>query len=602
LIVEEKRMFTRQLKSVSQLLALACMVSIPLALCAQDASKPAAKAPAGDPVSKWDIFAGYSYLHPSATVRLRGTVTDYSSNGITNIYSGSYNGSLDDDELGGILSGAYFFNRYIGVQLEGAYHDSWESNNGVTTGAGGVIVRDPRGRFTPFAHVLVGGARVHGYGTEAVTLEGYTFPVKNEYFTPNTWSLDVTAGGGVDYELTHHWAIRLVQADYEYMNPEFTTRSVGGTYVDVNHVGHTYIGSASVGTLDINALRLSAGIVYHGGVGAAPLPVTLACSASPDSVYPGDPVTVTAVAGNLDPRRNVIYIWSGTGVTGNGTTAAVDTSMLAAGSYTVNATVKEGRPGHEGQKPWQTASCSANFVVKAIEPPTISCSASPSTINPGDTSTVTAIGVSPQNRPLTYSYSAAAGSISGNGTTATFNSAGAPIGPVAINCTVTDDKGQTATAPTSVTVGTSAAHAEALCSISFANDQARPTRVDNEAKACLDEVALNLEKQPDAKVVVVGNDNANEKARMHHLAAERAVNTKAYLVNEKGIDPSRITVMTGTTDDQKVEDYLVPAGADFSADVQGTTPVDEAVVHPVARKPLPARKHAKHAKHAKKDM
>jgi hypothetical protein len=72
------------------------------------------------------------------------------------------------------------------------------------------------------------------------------------------------------------------------------------------------------------------------------------------------------------------------------------------------------------------------------------------------------------------------------------------------------------------------------------------------------------------------------------------------LVNEKGIDPSRVSVVTGSTDDQKVENYLVPAGADFSADVQGTTPVDEAVVHPVARKHLPARKHAKHAKHAKK--
>jgi hypothetical protein len=187
---------------------------------------------------------------------------------------------------------------------------------------------------------------------------------------------------------------------------------------------------------------------------------------------------------------------------------------------------------------------------------------------------------------------------------------------VAINCTVTDDKGQTATAPTTVTIASpvaAAPHAEALCSVSFANDKARPTRVDNEAKACLDEVALDLQKQPDAKVVVVGNDDASEKARIareekaemrnkhirvRHLAAERAVNTKAYLVTDKGIDPSRISVVTGATDDQKVEEYLVPAGADFSADVQATTPVDETMVKPVARKPLPARKHAR--KHAKK--
>jgi hypothetical protein len=74
-------------------------------------------------------------------------------------------------------------------------------------------------------------------------------------------------------------------------------------------------------------------------------------------------------------------------------------------------------------------------------------------------------------------------------------------------------------------------------------------------------------------------------------AAERAVNTKEYLVTEKGIDPSRVTVATGTTDGQTVEDYLVPAGASFSVDVMGTTPVDETVVKPVVRKPLGEKPH-----------
>ena len=54
---------------------------------------------------------------------------------------------------------------------------------------------------------------------------------------------------------------------------------------------------------------------------------------------------------------------------------------------------------------------------------------------------MTAIGMSPQNRPLTYSYSASAGAISGSGTSATYNSAGAPTGSVGITCNVADDKG-----------------------------------------------------------------------------------------------------------------------------------------------------------------
>jgi hypothetical protein len=71
------------------------------------------------------------------------------------------------------------------------------------------------------------------------------------------------------------------------------------------------------------------------------------------------------------------------------------------------------------------------------------------------------------------------------------------------------------------------------------------------------------------------------------------VNTKEYLVTDKGIDASRIAVVTGSTDGQTVEDYLVPSGATFTNDVQGTTPVDETAVKPQERKPLGAVHHHK---------
>jgi hypothetical protein len=291
----------------------------------------------------------------------------------------------------------------------------------------------------------------------------------------------------------------------------------------------------------------------------------------------------------------------------------VATASVDPGSYTVKADVKEGKKGKEGLKPGQSAECSASFTVKEFEPPTISCSPSPTTIKPGESSTVTATGMSPQNRPLTYSYSAAAGSISGSGTTATFSSTGAPTGPIDITCKVADDKNHTASASTSVTIVAPppppVPHVQALCGVSFEADKKRPTRMDNEAKACLDEVALDLQKQADAKAVVVGTSNEKEKAKtakeekfaakhkrakVEEFAAQRAVNAKDYLVTEKGIDASRVTVATSAADGQKVEDYLVPAGADFAADVQGTTPVDATVVKPEVRKPLPERHH-KHA-------
>jgi len=334
-------------------------------------------------------------------------------------------------------------------------------------------------------------------------------------------------------------------------------------------------------------------------------PITLSAEASPPAVFPGEPVTVTATAGSVNTQKkvNVIYNWSGNGVTGSGTTAKVATDSLAPGTYSVKAEVKEGKAGKEGLKPGQSADASASFTVKAFEPPTLSCAASPSTINPGDKSAVTATGVSPQNRPLTYSFSVASGtgSISGSGASAAYDSAGAPTGAIAIACNVSDDKGHTANANTSVTIlkpyVKPIPHVSALCPISFDKDKARPTRVDNEAGACLDQVTNALKSDPTATVVVVGEANAKEKtppkrkhAKFEDLAAVRAVNTKDYLVNaeQSGIDASRISVRTGTEDSQTVQDYLVPAGATFENDVQGTTVVDESAVKKVTRKQIGA--------------
>ena len=575
-------MHARVFNSLSRVLALVCAVSMPIALAAQSA--PAAKGASEGSPSRWDFFAGYSYLAPHGTV-------------VTPVVGGTKTASYDAVNVGGIISGAYYFNRYFGAQGEYGIHE-WGSqstngsnigthgnDDGFITGAGGIIFRFPTGNITPFIHGLVGAADVDG-------------PFQN----PRHWGPALTAGGGMDYEtpwLNHRLAIRLFQADYEYMHADFGTGYYGGR-------------------ANIDAARLSAGLVLHVGQIAPPPPVTLSCSASPTSVYPGDPVTVTAAAGSLDPKLSAVYSWSGSGATGSGTTVTVATASLAGGTYSVQGTVKEGKPGKEGLKPGQTATCSASFTVKEYEPPTISCSANPSTIKPGDSSTITSAAVSPQNRPLTYSYTASAGSVTGSGTTAEFASAGAPTGDVGITCNVADDKGHTATANTTVTISAPPApppapHSSALCSISFSTDAKRPTRVDNEAKACLDQVALDLKQQADAKAVIVGESDANEKAKtekqeafkakhrhamVEEFAAQRAVNTKEYLVTDQGIDASRITVVTGSTDGQTVENYLVPAGADFSVDVTGTTVVDESAVKPEARKPLGATPHHHHHKDA----
>jgi hypothetical protein len=115
--------------------------------------------------------------------------------------------------------------------------------------------------------------------------------------------------------------------------------------------------------------------------------------------------------------------------------------------------------------------------------------------------------------------------------------------------------------------------------------------VDNEAKACLDDVALSVQRDAQSKLAIVGNAADGENMG-DHKAAERAVNAKAYLVDEKGIDTSRISVYTGTDDGRSATTTLIPAGASF--DSSGLTPVDESSVRPSPRDPLPTTKHRHH--------
>jgi hypothetical protein len=78
-------------------------------------------------------------------------------------------------------------------------------------------------------------------------------------------------------------------------------------------------------------------------------------------------------------------------------------------------------------------------------------------------------------------------------------------------------------------------------------------------------------------------------------AAQRAINTKDYLVTEKGIDASRIQVRSGNAGQDEVQNYLVPAGANFENDVQGTTTVNESQYKVQKRTAPPARHHHRKA-------
>lgn len=395
-------------------------------------------------------------------------------------------------------------------------------------------------------------------------------------------------GGGLDIPVNNHFAIRLIEGDYLFS--KMPHRSFG------------------LGTQ--KGAQVRAGLVFMLG-GAPPVPVSASCSAQPTALMAGEPVTITSTGANFNPKHTVTYSFQSTGgkVTPKDNTATVDTTGLAPGDYTVTCTANDTKA-----KQNNTASATSKFTINEPpkHPPTISCSADKTTVRAGDPVTITCQGNSPDNRPLTYAWQSSGGKVNGNNATATLDTAGAAAGPITVTTTVSDDRNLTAQATTQVNVEVPPPPptASKLNEIAFPNKK-KPWRVDNTAKAILDDVALRLQREADAKAVVVGYADANEvpapkKGRRAKAAAvdpvmllaeERAVNTKAYLTQEKGIDPSRIEVRTGTAGGSRAEIYLVPAGATFN--VEGTQTFDESTVKPMTDRrpaPAPARKGKRAAK------
>src|SRR5262249_2595062 len=318
-------------------------------------------------------------------------------------------------------------------------------------------------------------------------------------------------------------------------------------------------------------LRLGTGLVLRWGFPPPPPPApkgppVASCSANPTSVIEGstDPVAIHVDASSpAGLPLTYGYTASGGAVEGTGPDGRWNPSGVPVGNYSVTAKVDDGKGGN--------ASCVANISVveKPHHPPTISCSANPSSINVGDKSTITSQASSPDNLDLTYSYSATSGQVTGSGPTATFDSTGLQAGSYRVNCTATDTRGDKSDASTNVDVQQPPPPPQASKIGECGYTKAGVARFDNLCKRVGDDVALRLKNDPSAKLVIVGYADPKEP-KSAKLAQSRAALAKAYL-GEKGIDASRTTTRPGTASTEKgsekenrrVEFIFVPEGATY---------------------------------------
>ena len=329
-----------------------------------------------------------------------------------------------------------------------------------------------------------------------------------------------------------------------------------------------------------------------GSMALAKQPVSAVCTTDPFATYAGATISVHVTPAGFLPERNLNYTYSSTDgeIAGDGSsTGTLNTAGLQPGNYNVSSLVSD------DHKPKRSlvATCQASFTIKEPRkyPPAMHVRAEPQAVISGDPVTITAEGYSRDNRPLNFSCLANKGALAGSGTRYVLNTTGLASGIVNIDCTVQDDRALSGFATTAVAVTLPPpppAERKYGARLDFTGDKKRPSRIDNAAKAMLDRYADALAADPDAKAVVVGYDNAAERVPKRHrkalpreVAARRAVNAKAYLVEDKGIDAGRVEVRTGIEDAQKVILWIVPTGA--MLEMSDTVRVDELHVKPVPR-------------------
>lgn len=279
--------------------------------------------------------------------------------------------------------------------------------------------------------------------------------------------------------------------------------------------------------------------------------------------------TISLTAQGTDPENgNLTYTWSASGgqLSGSGDKMTWSSAGLAPGTYIIKVTVTD--PCNN------TAVDSRSLTVeKANRCPTVSLRANPTEAQEGAdvTFTFTANGNDPDNDKLDYAWSTTRGTLSGGDASKQINSTGLSAGSITVTVKVSD--GQCA-ATDSVTVNINPRPAKpnvftTSCTGNPSYKTANSTRVDNACKRVLDDVAIKLQNDPNAIVILDGHSDKGEKPGTAKTRAERV---RDYLVNDKRIDAARIEIRVfdnsrpdpsgDRTLNRRVVINVVPQGAD----------------------------------------
>jgi len=380
----------------------------------------------------------------------------------------------------------------------------------------GPVFKHRSEHFEPFVEILFGGAHSSTYQNllKACALSCTT--VTN----PSNNAFDFVIGGGFDVPVKHWLSIRPAQVDY------VLTRFGNGF---------------TKGNQNQSNLRYNGGLVFRFGGGAPPpppnRPPVASCSANPTQIISGSGDTVAVRADATDPDNDTLtYAWTATGGTVDGTGSQVrwNLARVALGTYSVTVRVDDGRGG--------TTNCSAEITVapRPNHPPSMNCSAAPSSVQPGDKVHIAGVASDPDNDPLTFSWQSNGGKIVGSGAEVDLDTTGLAASRYTVSGAVNDGRGGTASCTAELTVQPPAVEARlAIRSIYFPTALPTPTKPDaglvESQEKTLTSLANDfkeyLASRPDAHLVLEGHADRRGTSKFNKALSERRVEiTKRYLV------------------------------------------------------------------------
>lgn len=340
------------------------------------------------------------------------------------------------------------------------------------------------------------------------------------------------------------------------------------------------------------------GFVAYFSVGSRkhcpPLPApTCVLASSATSVNKGDRLTLTTTPttpGYEAGKVTYEYKWQVTDgqgrpvtVSGSGAAVEVATGSLACGNYSVTTTVTASVPAVDCPSDCVTTgqtTCTASFAITEPPCPTVTCDirASSSTVELGQRVTFSATATGADGP--SYTWSTSGGTLSSTtGAEVTLDTTGMSAGSVTVTLNVGTTKtrcdqpcpGGSCSATVSVTPPPEVIKPKPISPCGPIFFPFNSARINNEHKACLDEIALKMQQDPRASLVIDGHRDSSERVG---ISLTRANNARDYLVNEKGVDTARITVRNfGDTCphdsndpnlNRRVEFWIVPADGNAS--------------------------------------